>query len=196
MPVGPRNFYALLQRNETVLLFPGGVREANHGRGEAYALFWPEKADFVRMAARFNAVIVPFGAVGAADSLDMVADAKELARVPGLGPRLAASAQAVPAARAWQGGTEDFSFPLAVPSLSKGPARFYFCFGQPYDTRGLDPADPAASAHAYAEVKQRVAGAIDYLLVQREKDPFRALAPRLLFESLNKGRPAPAFPVV
>ena len=30
----------LLKRNETVMLFPGGAREALHGKGEEYKLFW------------------------------------------------------------------------------------------------------------------------------------------------------------
>ena len=53
---------------EMVLLFPGGIREALHGPGEDYQLFWPSKMDFVRVAARFDAVVVPFGGIGADDS--------------------------------------------------------------------------------------------------------------------------------
>ncbi len=51
-----------------MLLFPGGIREALHGPGEDYQLFWPSKTDFVRVAARFDAVVVPFGGIGADDS--------------------------------------------------------------------------------------------------------------------------------
>jgi len=47
--VTPRNFIRLLQRDECVLLFPGGVRESNHGKGENNMLFWPEETDFVQM---------------------------------------------------------------------------------------------------------------------------------------------------
>jgi hypothetical protein len=36
-------------------------------QGEEYKLFWPEQSEFVRMAARFGAKIVPFGAVGEDD---------------------------------------------------------------------------------------------------------------------------------
>lgn len=36
-------------------------------QGEEYKLFWPEQAEFVRMAARFGAKIVPFGSVGEDD---------------------------------------------------------------------------------------------------------------------------------
>lgn len=56
--VNPRNFYRLLQTGQAVLLFPGGVREALHGKNEDYQVYWPEKTDFVRVAARFNATIV------------------------------------------------------------------------------------------------------------------------------------------
>jgi pimeloyl-ACP methyl ester carboxylesterase len=70
VPVTPKNFYKMMQQNQFGLLFPGGAREATHGKGEDYALFWPEEraADFVRVAAKFDALIVPFGAVGAAVS--------------------------------------------------------------------------------------------------------------------------------
>lgn len=36
-------------------------------KGEEYKLFWPEEPEFVRMAARFGATIVPFGAIGEDD---------------------------------------------------------------------------------------------------------------------------------
>lgn len=36
-------------------------------QGEAYKLFWPEQSEFIRMAARFGAKIVPFGVVGEDD---------------------------------------------------------------------------------------------------------------------------------
>jgi len=36
-------------------------------QGEEYKLFWPEQSEFVRMAARFGAKIIPFGTVGEDD---------------------------------------------------------------------------------------------------------------------------------
>lgn len=36
-------------------------------QGEEYKLFWPEQPEFVRMASRFGATIVPFGVVGEDD---------------------------------------------------------------------------------------------------------------------------------
>ncbi|CBJ48930.1 conserved unknown protein [Ectocarpus siliculosus] len=67
VPVSPRNMYRLLKRGDNVLLFPGGVSEAYHRKGEDYKLFWPEKAEFVRLAVASDAIIVPFSAIGVAD---------------------------------------------------------------------------------------------------------------------------------
>lgn len=36
-------------------------------QGEMYKLFWSDQPEFVRMAARFGATIVPFGVVGEDD---------------------------------------------------------------------------------------------------------------------------------
>jgi hypothetical protein len=60
VPVSAKGMFTLLASGESVLLYPGGVREAYKGRDEAYTLFWPERQEFVRMASRFGATIVPF----------------------------------------------------------------------------------------------------------------------------------------
>ncbi|MBA0831508.1 hypothetical protein Goarm_015973, partial [Gossypium armourianum] len=61
VPVSAANFYKLMSSKSHALLYPGGVREALHRKGEEYKLFWPDKSEFVRMAARFGAKIIPFG---------------------------------------------------------------------------------------------------------------------------------------
>ena len=71
VPVNARNAYSLLAAKEPVLLFPGGVREAYKKKGEEYQLFWPEKAEFVRLAVRHGATIVPFSAVGCDDAFEV-----------------------------------------------------------------------------------------------------------------------------
>ena len=48
-----------------VCLFNTQVCRTN--QGEEYKLFWPQQSEFIRMAARFGAKIVPFGAVGEDD---------------------------------------------------------------------------------------------------------------------------------
>ncbi|XP_059669942.1 phytyl ester synthase 2, chloroplastic-like isoform X3 [Cornus florida] len=67
VPVSGTNIFKLLSSKSHVLLYPGGMREALHRKGEEYKLFWPEQSEFVRMAARFGAKIIPFGAVGEDD---------------------------------------------------------------------------------------------------------------------------------
>ena len=56
--VTPRNYYKLMQSKQNTLLFPGGVRDVFQ-TDPNYPLLWPDKPDFVRTAARFNATIVP-----------------------------------------------------------------------------------------------------------------------------------------
>jgi hypothetical protein len=58
------------QTSYTQLLFPGGAKEVNKRVGQEYQLFWKESPDFVRLAARCGAIIVPFAAVGADDAYD------------------------------------------------------------------------------------------------------------------------------
>jgi hypothetical protein len=41
-------------------------------QGEEYKLFWPEQPEFVRMAARLGATIVPFGVVGEDDLAEVL----------------------------------------------------------------------------------------------------------------------------
>ncbi|THF97329.1 hypothetical protein TEA_013084 [Camellia sinensis var. sinensis] len=67
VPVSATNFYRLLSSKSHVLLYLGGMCEALHRKGEEYKLFWPERSEFVRMAARFGTTIIPFGAVGEDD---------------------------------------------------------------------------------------------------------------------------------
>lgn len=193
--VSPRNFYRLLQTNQAVLLFPGGVREALHGKGEDYQLFWREKTDFIRLAAKFNATVVPLSAIGAADSVDIVLDAPELLKLPfGIGDNLANFSSSVTSAR-FDASSEDEMFvpPLAVPKPF--PARHYFLFGKPYDTSTLDPNDQDACTDVYKAIKDEVNNDIQALLEARKDDPFaldgikRASYKRLF------GKDPPTFPM-
>merc|ERR1719223_1577502 len=121
--VSPKNYYRLMQTGQNALLFPGGVREVFHGKDEAYELFWPEKVDFVRIAARFNATIIPISAIGAADSANILLDAPEVLNLPfGLGERALNNSQSVISARFDQDTTDElFQPPIVVPKLT--PAR-------------------------------------------------------------------------
>jgi len=187
--VSPRNFVRLMRDDAAVLLFPGGVRESNHGKDEAYELFWPEETDFVRVAAKYGADIVPFGAVGAADSFTIVRDKDEPLPFGGGDPR--GGAGSVPSARRWANRTEDFRFPLAVPT---SPRRFYFRFGEVIATADLDANDKDACAAVYAEARDACRGSIDWLLEKREGDAYENPLLRLPYEAAS-GAAAPTFEV-
>jgi hypothetical protein len=68
-----------------VLLFPGGAREVNKRAGEEYQLLWKDTPDFVRLAAKCDAIIVPFAAVGADDAYEVVMEVEEMLQAPLLG---------------------------------------------------------------------------------------------------------------
>ena len=180
--------FELLQRNESVLLFPGGVKEAYHLKGEEYKLFWPEKTDFVRMAALFDAIIVPFAAVGIADSVNIVLDANDILSLPVFGDRAREASSRLPQAR--PGGNDSFIAPISIP---KAPSRNYFIFENPIDTRELNVYDKEQSKKFYLNVKQSVQRGISTLLKIRDSDPYREWLPRVAYETINKKEaPVPA----
>lgn len=79
--VSPKNYYELLKSGQNVLLFPGGADETLCN-DPSYPLFWPkDKMDFVRTAARFNATIIPFSAIGMVESFQTIVDAKTTGQI-------------------------------------------------------------------------------------------------------------------
>ncbi|THF97321.1 hypothetical protein TEA_013076 [Camellia sinensis var. sinensis] len=138
VPVSATNLYKLLSSKSHVLLFPGGVREALHRKGEEYKLFWPEQSEFVRTASMFGAKIIPFGAVGEDD----------------VGQYLKSLSVQLTARRNFDGevAKQDFHYPLILP---KFPGRFYYFFGKPIETEGrlLELGNRDKAQELYTEVK-------------------------------------------
>lgn len=64
----------------------GLAAQVNKRKGEKYKLIWKDKPDFVRMAAKSNALIIPFAAVGGDDAYDIAMDTDEVLANPLLGP--------------------------------------------------------------------------------------------------------------
>mmetsp|Transcript_5307 Transcript_5307/g.10375 ORF Transcript_5307/g.10375 Transcript_5307/m.10375 type:complete len:844 (-) Transcript_5307:112-2643(-) len=193
--VSPRNFYRLLQTNQTALLFPGGVKEALHGKDGAYKLFWPEKTDFVRVAAKFNATIVPLSAIGSADSAEILLDPSEMVELPfGIGDNLKNASASTTSARFDADNSDElFVPPLAVPKPI--PARHYFLFGKAFDATSVDPKDKKTCQRVYENIRQEVQDGIDALLEARKLDPYalnglRRNAYRRIF-----GKDPPTFPL-
>lgn len=76
------------------------IVQAYKRRGEKYKVLWPEREEFVRMAAKFEATIVPMASIGCEDAVTMLADAKDIKRIPILGERVARNArETIPQAR-------------------------------------------------------------------------------------------------
>mmetsp|Transcript_44922 Transcript_44922/g.72151 ORF Transcript_44922/g.72151 Transcript_44922/m.72151 type:complete len:225 (+) Transcript_44922:193-867(+) len=183
VPVSGRNLDTLMRERKPSLLFPGGVREVYHKKGEDYKVIWPEKGEFVRAAAKHNATIVPFSAIGIADSFRMVADSNDILNAPIVGDYVQQRASLLPKAR----DNETFVAPLSIPQL---PARFYFLFGKPVETFNLDYKDKEECQRVYESIRRDVEVGIDMLLAERDKDPFREYPARLFYETVNQ-KPAP-----
>ena len=186
VPVSPFAMYNLLSHGEAVLLFPGGAREACKGRGEEYQLFWPQDGEFVRMAAKFGATIVPFSAIGADESVSVVANADELLELPVVGEWLRGRLQDIPTVR--KESREEFMAPLVMP---KSPERFYFLFGRPVQLSPEDARDREEMAEVYRGVKAAVRQGIEYLMGRRALDPYAGFLRRQLYEA-SRGEQAPS----
>ena len=185
----PENVRALMRAGEWIVVFPGGAREVFKRRGEKYTLLWGERAGFARLAIECGYPIVPFSAVGAEDVYDIVLDADDLLRSR-LGPlvrRLAVRPDVIPPIVRGLG-------PTALPRAE----RFYFHFSEPVQT--LHVAGREADHRTCFTVRERVRQAIEdgivRLLLERARDPDRALVARMLAArdetTLARGRIEPS----
>jgi hypothetical protein len=189
--ISPRNYYRLLQTGQDVLLFPGGAKEALSGRKD-YPLFWPDQVDFVRTAAKFNATIVPFSAVGMVDSINVFAELDDVFALPFIGDRARAVAPSADSARFdRKKEKESLGLPLFAPSL---PERNYFLFGRPISTTEIDPNDKQSCARVYIQAQSAVRSGLDAILSAREHDPYKSTAARVAYEQVFR-KQAPTFPV-
>ncbi|KAK0599405.1 hypothetical protein LWI29_004987 [Acer saccharum] len=98
--------------------------------GEEYKCIWPDQQEFVRMAARFGATIVPFGAVGEDDIADLVLDYEDLMKIPVLNDFIKENNHDINLRDEISG--EVANQRLFIPGLlPKIPGRFYYLFGKP-----------------------------------------------------------------
>ncbi|XP_057437570.1 phytyl ester synthase 2, chloroplastic-like isoform X2 [Lotus japonicus] len=187
VPVAGTNLFKLLSSKSHVLLFPGGMREALHRKGEEYKLFWPEQSEFVRMAARFGAKIVPFGTVGEDDFGQVVIDYDDLAKIPYFRSEIESLTNESLQLRADVSG-EVANQQVHLPGIfPKVPGRFYYYFGKPFETEGRkqELRDREKSEELYLQVKSEVERCIAYLKEKRESDPYRSILSRLLYQATH-----------
>ncbi|XP_002512877.2 phytyl ester synthase 2, chloroplastic isoform X1 [Ricinus communis] len=186
VPVSGSIFYKLLSSKAHVLLYPGGVREACHRKGEEYKLFWPEQSEFVRMAARFGAKIVPFGVVGEDDFFEVFFDYDDQMKVPFLRDYIKEIAEQSKSVRTESNGevnNQDMHLPGVLP---KFPGRFYYYFGKPIQTEGRkELRDREKAQELYLQVKSEVENCLAFLKEKRENDPYRNLFTRLAYQATH-----------
>ncbi|CAO2162462.1 unnamed protein product [Urochloa humidicola] len=185
LPVTPINMYRLFERNEFVLLYPGGVREALHRKGEEYKLFWPEQPEFVRMAARFGVTVIPFGCVGEDDVLELVLDYNDQKNIPGIQEWIESinkEADRVRDSVKGEDGNQDMYLPALLPKV---PGRFYYLFGKPIEMKGMNNLvrDRKSANDLYLRIKSEVEEIMSYLKRKREEDPYRSIAQRVLYQA-------------
>jgi 1-acyl-sn-glycerol-3-phosphate acyltransferase len=160
----------LMRAGESILVFPGGAREVFKRKGEQYRLLWGDRTGFAHLAIEHAYPIVPFAAVGADDCYDILLDAGDVLR-------------AVPALRRLPRADELPPLVRGVgPTVLPRPQRFYFAFGPPIETaylRGLE-SNVRVRRALRDEVRAAIDAGIASLLRERERDPDRYLAARLL----------------
>jgi 1-acyl-sn-glycerol-3-phosphate acyltransferase len=168
------NVRALMDDRQTILVFPGGAREVNKGRGQQYQLLWRERIGFARLAIERGYPIVPFAAVGADDMYDVVIDANTpvYRQLVSLYERLLGFPPP-PVARGIG--------PTPIPYLE----RLYFWFGEPIDSArfGSRFEDTEGARALRDQVKQAILLGIQSLRDERDEDPHRSLLSRLRHSS-------------
>ncbi|XP_023635620.1 acyltransferase-like protein At3g26840, chloroplastic isoform X2 [Capsella rubella] len=183
VPVSNINLYKLLRSKAHVVLYPGGVREALHRKGEVYKLFWPENSEFVRTASKFGAKIIPFGVVGEDDLFEVVFDYNDQMKIPFLKNLIKEITEDYTYLRNGEEGevgNQDLHMPGVIPKI---PGRFYIYFGKPIETKGREKElkDKERAHEVYLQVKSEVERCMTYLKIKRESDPYRNILPRSLY---------------
>ncbi|CAA7051179.1 unnamed protein product [Microthlaspi erraticum] len=150
---------------------------------EEHKLFWPQHSEFVRLASKFGAKIVPFGVVGEDDICQMVFDYNDQMKIPFLKNLIEEiTHDTIKLRNGEEGevGNQDLHVPGIIPKI---PGRFYVYFGKPIETKGREKElnDKDKAQGVYLEVKSEVERCMAYLKVKRESDPYRNIFPRLLY---------------
>ncbi|RYR28973.1 hypothetical protein Ahy_B01g053205 isoform D [Arachis hypogaea] len=154
--------------------------------GKEYKVIWPDHPEFVRMAARFGATIVPFGTVGEDDIADILLDFNDLAKIPYFIEYVRELQRGLVKFRDEISGevaSRDIAPPLILPKL---PGRFYYLFGKPISTKGMENMlkDREAANKLYLQIKSEVENNMCYLLKKRQEDLYRNFIDKRLYQTL------------
>ncbi|CAN7003589.1 unnamed protein product [Brassica oleracea var. botrytis] len=197
VPISLFSIYNLLRSKSHVLLYPGGIREAFHKKGEEYKLFWLEKPEFVRVASKFGAKIVPFGVVGEDDICDIrflnsifptssilfVLDSDDQRNIPFLKDFMEEATRQAGNIREGDEtelGNQKCYLPVILPKI---PGRLYIYLLTLKLGKEQELRDKEKAQEFYVQVKSEVEQCIAYLKVKRESDPYRHLLPRMMYQA-------------
>jgi 1-acyl-sn-glycerol-3-phosphate acyltransferase len=146
----PEQALHLLEQDNFVLVYPGGVREAARPPHKKYELSWDGHYGFVKVALRASRPIIPIACVGMDDTYFQLADQEQMRHTP-LGHLVSAwiGEKYVPPIYAGLG-------PLPIPR------RFDYHIGPPIDLgHGPEAAEDMVVVHAcHARVKRELQGLI------------------------------------
>lgn len=177
----------LMQRGESIVVFPGGAREVMRRHGERYQLTWKKRLGFAHMAIEQGYDIIPFASIGPDDCFEIGLDAEQIQRLPVIGnllklPRIHRLLRKGDLIAPWPKGLAGLPIPR--------PEQFYFSFGERIITQGrsLDEADLwAVREEAASAIEQQVAS----LLKLRQQERQQTWSPLRRFLTLDRPDEAP-----
>ena len=175
VPANQANAAELLQRGCSVLVYPGGDKEAYRPWTERHRIDFDGHTGFVRLALREQVPVVPIVAQGSHDSIVVLTRGDAVARRLGL-HRLRIKVLPVVAGPPWG------IAPVPVPILPL-PAKVLIDVCEPLDWGHFGPDasdDPEVVRHCYEEVLGRMQAELDDLvkscphpILTRVRDPAR-----------------------
>ena len=173
------NCHALMNRGDSIIVFPGGTREICKKKGEKYILKWSDRRGFVRMAMEHGYDIIPVAAVGAEETFTVFKDANDILNSPfgkflkfiGVAEKYFKNGELMPPVVKGIGGT---IFPR--------PAKLYFSFGKRISTLKFKSKfeDAATQDAMKKKVEKALLGEFGKLFGIRDKDTDRSKWRRLL----------------
>jgi 1-acyl-sn-glycerol-3-phosphate acyltransferase len=76
------NCTAMMEAGESLVVYPGGMRETVKRHGEAYQLTWKKRTGFARMAIQHGYDIIPVAQVGNEEAFQLMMDPDEMMDTP------------------------------------------------------------------------------------------------------------------
>lgn len=160
VPASPRNAERLLERDVSVLVYPGGDRDAFKPYRDRHVVTFAGRKGFIRIALRTGAPIVPVVSVGAHEVFRVLTDGVELARRTGLRKYL--RMDVLPIALAFPTGLTISAFAPYLPVPTKIRVRVLppIELGHPPEAA----TDAGVVDHLYDRIVQVMQSALDELV--------------------------------